>query len=130
MHIHTYTVHPLGAVSVLICIFVLNGYVCVCVCVCGEGACTLANALKSDIPNTIPVFSSSATVYGSSPSPLSEDSTTGTGITNPYGQTKHMMEQVLFTFASGCPASAPFDYSSCFFSPLCPSQHCNTVHRS
>jgi len=41
------------------------------------------------------VFSSSATVYGSSPSPLSEDSTTGTGITNPYGQTKHMMEQIM-----------------------------------
>ena len=41
------------------------------------------------------VFSSSATVYGTSKSPLSEDSTVGVGITNPYGQTKFMMEQVL-----------------------------------
>jgi UDP-glucose 4-epimerase len=41
------------------------------------------------------VFSSSATVYGTSVSPLSEKSGTGVGVTNPYGQTKHMMEQVL-----------------------------------
>eukprot|EP00941_MAST-03F_sp_MAST-3F-sp1_P002959 g2959.t1 len=41
------------------------------------------------------VFSSSATVYGTSPSPLSETSTVGVGITNPYGQTKCMMENVL-----------------------------------
>ena len=41
------------------------------------------------------VFSSSATVYGTSASPLSEKSGTGVGVTNPYGQTKHMMEQVL-----------------------------------
>ena len=41
------------------------------------------------------IFSSSATVYGTSPSPLSEDSGTGTGITNPYGKTKYMIEEVL-----------------------------------
>src|SRR5690554_4956076 len=42
------------------------------------------------------VFSSSATVYGSSPElPLKESSQTGVGITNPYGQTKHMIEQIL-----------------------------------
>jgi UDP-glucose 4-epimerase len=41
------------------------------------------------------IFSSSATVYGSSKSPLDENSQIGIGITNPYGQTKYMMEQIL-----------------------------------
>jgi len=42
------------------------------------------------------VFSSSATVYGTpSELPLSETSTVGIGITNPYGQTKFMIEQIL-----------------------------------
>ncbi|MEX1079588.1 MAG: UDP-glucose 4-epimerase GalE [Homoserinimonas sp.] len=42
------------------------------------------------------VFSSSATVYGSSTElPLKESSQTGVGISNPYGQTKHMVEQIL-----------------------------------
>ena len=42
------------------------------------------------------VFSSSATVYGSnSELPLKESSETGVGITNPYGQSKHMIEQIL-----------------------------------
>ena len=30
------------------------------------------------------VFSSSATVYGSAPVPITEETPTGTGITNPY----------------------------------------------
>lgn len=33
------------------------------------------------------VFSSSATVYGTSPSPITESSKVGDGITNPYGKT-------------------------------------------
>lgn len=42
------------------------------------------------------VFSSSATVYGTPQSlPLTEESRTGVGITNPYGQTKYMIEQIL-----------------------------------
>ena len=41
------------------------------------------------------IFSSSATVYGSSPSPLTEQSQVGIGITNPYGKTKYMIEQIL-----------------------------------
>lgn len=42
------------------------------------------------------VFSSSATVYGTPESlPLTEHSRTGIGITNPYGQTKYMIEQIL-----------------------------------
>jgi UDP-glucose 4-epimerase len=50
------------------------------------------------------VFSSSATVYGSAPSPLSEDgSVTGRGVTNPYGQTKYMIECILSDFARANP---------------------------
>lgn len=42
------------------------------------------------------VFSSSATVYGTPQElPLRETSQTGIGITNPYGQTKFMIEQIL-----------------------------------
>jgi len=42
------------------------------------------------------VFSSSATVYGTpSELPLSETSLVGVDITNPYGQTKFMIEQIL-----------------------------------
>jgi len=42
------------------------------------------------------VFSSSAAVYGTpSELPLSETSQVGIGITNPYGQTKFMIEQIL-----------------------------------
>jgi UDP-glucose 4-epimerase len=41
------------------------------------------------------VFSSSATVYGDQPSPLTEASKIGSGITNPYGETKYMIEQIL-----------------------------------
>ncbi|MBC7943040.1 UDP-glucose 4-epimerase GalE [Candidatus Saccharibacteria bacterium] len=42
------------------------------------------------------VFSSSATVYGNpSELPLKETSQVGIGITNPYGQTKFMIEQIL-----------------------------------
>ena len=42
------------------------------------------------------IFSSSATVYGDQDGiKLTEDSQTGVGITNPYGQTKYMIEQIL-----------------------------------
>ncbi len=42
------------------------------------------------------IFSSSATVYGEpSELPLRETSRTGVGITNPYGWTKYMIEQIL-----------------------------------
>lgn len=46
------------------------------------------------------IFSSSATVYGDSKSPLFEDSKIGVGITNPYGQTKYMSEQILKDFSN------------------------------
>jgi UDP-glucose 4-epimerase len=41
------------------------------------------------------IFSSSCTVYGESPPPLAEDAPTGAGITNAYGRSKHIMEQML-----------------------------------
>lgn len=42
------------------------------------------------------IFSSSATVYGTPDDlPLKETSRVGVGITNPYGQTKFMIEQIL-----------------------------------
>ncbi len=43
------------------------------------------------------VFSSSATVYGNNTSPLNE--TMSTSATNPYGQTKLMVENILFDLA-------------------------------
>ena len=41
------------------------------------------------------VFSSSATVYGSASVPITEATPAGHGITNAYGRTKHMIEEVL-----------------------------------
>lgn len=46
------------------------------------------------------IFSSSATVYGVPESlPISEDMPTG-NVTNPYGRTKHMIEQMCFDIAA------------------------------
>jgi len=44
------------------------------------------------------IFSSSATVYGKQKSPLRETALVGQNITNPYGQTKYMIEQILSDF--------------------------------
>jgi UDP-glucose 4-epimerase len=41
------------------------------------------------------IFSSSATVYGENTYPVNEDSPVGNGLTNPYGRTKYMIEQIL-----------------------------------
>jgi len=41
------------------------------------------------------IFSSSATVYGNAKSPLTEDSQVGVGITNPYGRSKYLIEEIL-----------------------------------
>lgn len=47
------------------------------------------------------VFSSSATVYGSPESlPIKETDRVGYGITNPYGQTKYMIERILMDLAN------------------------------
>lgn len=55
----------------------------------------LCEAMRDhDVKNL--VFSSSATVYGPpSELPLRETSQVGVGLTNPYGQTKYMLEQIL-----------------------------------
>lgn len=50
------------------------------------------------------IFSSSATVYGLPEElPLKESSRTGIGITNPYGQTKFMLEKILTDIADAEP---------------------------
>jgi len=41
------------------------------------------------------IFSSSATVYGFQQAPFTEDSQTGINITNPYGKTKFLIEEIL-----------------------------------
>ena len=41
------------------------------------------------------IFSSSATVYGENTYPVTEDCPVGNGLTNPYGKTKFMIEQIL-----------------------------------
>jgi len=41
------------------------------------------------------IFSSSATVYGNNSSPFNESMNTGVGLTNPYGKTKYMQEEIL-----------------------------------
>jgi len=45
------------------------------------------------------VFSSSATVYGAAEKmPITEDTPVGSGITNAYGRTKYMIEEILNDF--------------------------------
>jgi UDP-glucose 4-epimerase len=51
------------------------------------------------------VFSSSATVYGSAPIPYREVSPAGRDITNPYGQTKYVIEQIMQDTAKANPAN-------------------------
>lgn len=46
------------------------------------------------------VFSSSATVYGTAPSPVTEASPVGVGITNPYGRSKFIVEEILRDFCA------------------------------
>ena len=41
------------------------------------------------------IFSSSATVYGVAHSPITEDTPIGSGITNAYGRTKFMIEEII-----------------------------------
>jgi UDP-glucose 4-epimerase len=51
------------------------------------------------------IFSSSATVYGNPQElPLKETTQTGVGITNPYGQTKYMIEQIMHDLAVADPS--------------------------
>jgi len=60
-----------------------------------DSTLVLLDVMKQHNVNKL-VFSSSATVYGEPEElPLKETSRTGVGITNPYGQTKFMIEQIL-----------------------------------
>lgn len=60
-----------------------------------SGTINLLNCMKRYNVNKI-VFSSSATVYGDQGvAELTEDMQTGVGITNPYGETKHVIEEIL-----------------------------------
>jgi UDP-glucose 4-epimerase len=60
-----------------------------------DSTLVLLNAMKKYNVKKL-VFSSSATVYGTPMElPLKETSRIGVGITNPYGQTKFMIEQIL-----------------------------------
>eukprot|EP01062_Namystynia_karyoxenos_P023060 TRINITY_DN18874_c4_g1_i1.p1 TRINITY_DN18874_c4_g1~~TRINITY_DN18874_c4_g1_i1.p1 ORF type:complete len:352 (+),score=138.03 TRINITY_DN18874_c4_g1_i1:86-1141(+) len=59
---------------------------------------TLLEAMKRHGCKKI-IFSSSATVYGSAEKmPITEETPTGVGITNPYGRTKYMIEEILQDF--------------------------------
>ena len=51
------------------------------------------------------VFSSSATVYGTADVPYTETATIGIGVTNPYGQTKFFIEQILKDTSAANPAN-------------------------
>lgn len=58
------------------------------------GTLSLLEAMQQVGCKTL-VFSSSATVYGTQTYPVSESAPTGQGITNPYGRTKYMIEEIL-----------------------------------
>lgn len=58
------------------------------------GTLVLLEAMRAHNVQRI-IFSSSATVYGDAPVPYVETARTGVGVTNPYGQTKVMIEQIL-----------------------------------
>jgi len=59
------------------------------------GTVNLLEAMRENEVRKI-IFSSSATVYGEKNGPeMFEDMQTGVGITNPYGRTKYMIEEIL-----------------------------------
>jgi len=68
-----------------------------------DSTLTLLETMEKHRVSTL-VFSSSATVYGSAPIPYTENSPAGQGITNPYGQTKYMIEQILRDTAAADPS--------------------------
>ncbi|NMD45435.1 MAG: UDP-glucose 4-epimerase GalE [Propionibacterium sp.] len=69
-----------------------------------DSTLTLLEELASNDCHRI-VFSSSATVYGESSEPPFDESA-ATGPTNPYGHTKHMIEQILSDAAAADPKLA------------------------
>ncbi len=67
-----------------------------------SGTLNLLNVMKAYGCNKI-IFSSSATVYGTQTYPVDEEAPTGVGITNPYGQTKFMIERMLMDLGEAEP---------------------------
>lgn len=68
-----------------------------------DGTINILESMKKYGVNKI-IFSSSATVYGDQSVPeLSETMQTGMGITNPYGRTKYMIEEILKDAATAEP---------------------------
>ena len=64
---------------------------------------TLLQAMRKHAVNQL-IFSSSATVYGTPAElPLRETSRVGIGVTNPYGWTKYMIEQIIQDFSAANP---------------------------
>lgn len=67
------------------------------------GTVNLLKCMKAHGVHKI-IFSSSATVYGDQPVPkFEEDMQTGMGITNPYGETKYVIEEILKDVAKSDP---------------------------
>lgn len=67
------------------------------------GTINLLKCMKKYGVNKI-IFSSSATVYGDQGvAELTEEMQTGVGITNPYGETKHVIEEILKDVAEADP---------------------------
>ena len=66
------------------------------------GTLNLCQAMERHDCRTL-VFCSSATVYGDAKAPYTEQSRSGSGITNPYGWTKAMIEQILRDLAAADP---------------------------
>ena len=67
------------------------------------GTINLLKCMQKHNVNKI-IFSSSATVYGTQKvTKLDESMTTGVGITNPYGETKHIIEEILKDVADSDP---------------------------
>lgn len=69
------------------------------------------------------VFSSSATVYGAAEKmPITEETPVGNGITNAYGRTKYMIEEILRDFfQSKTLGEKQNDWSICilrYFNPI------------
>lgn len=68
------------------------------------GTLALLRAMRKHAITQI-IFSSSATVYGAATPPITEATPTGGGITNAYGRTKYVIEEILGDFARS-PAGA------------------------
>jgi len=68
------------------------------------------------------IFSSSATVYGVPETlPLTESCRTGVGISNPYGRTKYMIEEILRDVEHGARLQGEAPWSICllrYFNPI------------